>query len=151
MSLSVLSSVAPVPASSSLSVLAAAPATAVAQSAPAAATASTATSTAAQIATTGSSSLQAVTKDLVALLKALASGNVSESRADLARLQNDIKAQESASATATTASEQPPFNVVLNRVAESLAAADTGKALQELATYLIQGGQSSGNIVDERA
>ena len=103
------------------------------------------------IATSGSSSLQAVTSDLVALLKALASGNVSESRASLARLQADIKTQQSASATATTASEQPPFNVVLNRVAESLAAADTGKALQDLASYLIQGGQASGNLVDEHA
>ena len=103
------------------------------------------------IATTGSSSLQAVTTDLVALLKALASGNVSESKASLARLQADIKTQQSASATATTASEQPPFNVTLNRVAESLAAADTGKALQELATYLIQGGQATGNLVDEHA
>ena len=42
------------------------------------------------IATTGSSSLQAVTSDLVALLKALASGNVSESKASLARLQADL-------------------------------------------------------------
>ena len=103
------------------------------------------------IATTGSSSLQAVTSDLVALLKALASGNVSESKASLARLQADLKTQQSASATATTASEQPPFNVALNRVAESLAAANTGKALQDLASYLIQGGQASGNLVDEHA
>ena len=151
MSLSTL----PVSAPSStllLSALVVAPATSATQTAATSTSASTIPSASNNsIATTGSSSLQAVTADLVALLKALASGNVSESKASLARLQADIKTQQSASATATTASEQPPFNVTLNRVAESLAAADTGKALQELATYLIQGGQATGNLVDERA
>jgi hypothetical protein len=146
-----LSALVPISALSStlpISALAGSPVSSATQ----AAAASTATNASANdIATTGSSSLQAVTSDLVALLKALASGNVSESKASLARLQADIKTQQSASATAATASEQPPFNVVLNRVAESLAAADTGKALQDLASYLIQGGQASGNLVDERA
>lgn len=144
MSLTALASIPAPPTTLPVSTLAASSATNTAQTA-------TTSASANSIATTGSSSLQAVTSDLVALLKALASGNVSESRASLARLQADIKTQQSASATATTASEQPPFNVVLNRVAESLAAADTGKALQDLASYLIEGGQSSGNLVDEHA
>lgn len=142
-----LSALAPVAAPSSTL-----PVSALAAPAPAeVATPSSTATTANSIATTGSSSLQAVTSDLVALLKALASGNVSDSKASLARLQADIKTQESASATATTASEQPPFNVVLSRVAESLAGANTGKALQDLASYLIQGGQATGNLVDEHA
>ena len=146
MSLSALLPVSPAASFLSTTTLAAVPVESVPTAEPAATSVSNNT-----IATVGSSSLQAVTTDLVALLKALASGNVSESRASLARLQADVRTQQSATATATTASEQPPFNVALNRVAESLAAADTGKALQELATYLIQGGQTSGNIIDEHA
>lgn len=107
--------------------------------------------------------LDPLTQDLVTLLKALASGNLTEARSDLAKYKADLKAQKSAASDSTardvatlsrgltSASTAQTGNVNDNLVAKlsaSLSAGSLQGALYDLSGYLVQHGQASGGLIN---
>ena len=95
------------------------------------------------------SSTTQLTKDLASLLKDLASGNVDESKTAISKVQQDLKTPTTADASTTSSS---PLNNLLSQIAGSLNSTNsTSGSLQDLATYLIQNGQGTGNVVNTTA
>ena len=87
-----------------------------------------------------------LTKDLAALLKDLASGNVDESKTSVAKVQQDIQAQT------PTPPLHLPLDNLLTQISTSLNSTNsTSASLQDLDTYFIQNGQGTGNIVNTTA
>ena len=92
------------------------------------------------------SSTTQLTKDLASLLKDLASGNVDESKTATSKVQQDLKTQTTSDASSS------PLNNLLSQIAGSLNSTNsTSGSLQDLATYLIQNGQGTGNVVNTTA
>jgi len=90
-----------------------------------------------------------LTRDLAALLKDLASGNVDESKTAIAKVQQDIQAQSPSDSSSTTPS---PLDNLLTRISNSLNSTNsTSASLQALDTYLIQSGRSTGNVINTTA
>ena len=114
-------------------------------------TSSTASTTAADPTTTATATL---TKDLAALLKDLASGNVADSKTAIAKVQQDLKAQTTSdpNSSSTSTSSTSPLDTLFNQISASLnSTSSTSGSLQDLATYLIQNGQGTGNVVNTTA
>lgn len=86
-----------------------------------------------------------LTKDFASLLTDLASGNVTNSKSAITKLQQDLTAQ---SATATNS----PLDNLLTQIAGSLNSTNsTVGSLHDLAAYLIQNGQGTGSAVNTSA
>ena len=120
---------------------------------------------------TGSSATDKLANDLAALLKSLASNNVSASQAALTKVEADLKADNSSnsstsstsspstsstsgtSSTGSTSGSQSsnPLNQLLNQLGTALNSGDTGTALQDLTNYLLNNGQSTGSAVNVSA
>jgi hypothetical protein len=85
---------------------------------------------------------------LATLLKDLASGNTTDSKSAVAKVQQDLKTQK-ASNPSTSSS---PLDNLLTQIAGSLNSTNsTSGSLQDLATYLIQNGQGTGSVVNTSA
>jgi len=113
--------------------------------------ASTASATAEDPTTASTAQL---TKDLAALLKDLASGDATASKTALATVQQDIKSQNSSdsSTSSTSTSSSSPLDTLLAQISSSLNSTNsTTGSLQDLAAYLIQNGQGTGNVVNTNA
>jgi hypothetical protein len=115
-------------------------------------------STASTTATTDSSTTTATTQlttDMASLLKDLASGNVSESKTAIAKVQQDLKLQTASADTTDTSSStstSSPLDTLLTQIASSLTSTNsTAGSLQDLASYLIQNGQGTGTVVNTTA
>jgi len=88
-----------------------------------------------------------ITRDLAALLKDLASGNVDESKTAVAKVQQDIQAQSPSDSSSTT-----PLDNLLTQISSSLNSTNsTSGSLQALDTYLIQSGRGTGNVINTTA
>lgn len=91
------------------------------------------------------------------MLKALATGDTSGAKSDLAKFQTDLKAQSASSSTnniasdtANTSSTQTgsPLESLLTTISSALNSGNTQSALQDLANYLVQNGQASGGLIN---
>ena len=127
--------------------------TAQSSSTTAASTGSTSSTSSASFESAADTSSQSkLTRDLATLLKDLFAGNVSGSKTDLAQVQKDLKAdQGSVSAATTSSSEVSPLDKLLSDISTSLSTGNTSGALTDLASFLVQSGQSSGNLVNTQA
>ena len=86
-----------------------------------------------------------LTKDLAALLKNLASGNVGESKIAVTNVQQDIQAQGTSDAPS-------PLDNLLTQISNSLNSTNsTSASLHDLDTYFIQNGQDTGNVLNTTA
>ena len=115
---------------------------------------------------------KALAKDLDALLNALSSGDLSGAQVIVARLKNDIRAQQSGVITspfddgtgadtatqsdasptgAADGSSQSPLGKLLSKLSDTLNSSGTEDALRLLASHLVQSGQNSGNLVNTNA
>jgi hypothetical protein len=93
---------------------------------------------------TGTAATQ-LTKDLAALLKDLASGNVDESKTTIAKVQQDIQAQSASDSSS-------PLDNLLARISSSLNSTNsTSASLQDLDTYFLQNGPATGNVINTTA
>ncbi len=91
-----------------------------------------------------------LTKDLATLLKDLASGNTTDSKSAVAKVQQDLKTQKASNPSSSTSSS--PLDNLLTQIAGSLNSTNsTSGSLQDLATYLIQNGQGTGSVVNTSA
>jgi hypothetical protein len=112
---------------------------------------------------TAYNALDPLTQDLVALLKALAYGNLAEAKSDLAKYKADLKIQTTAASNntgrdvatlskgLTSASTSQTANVNDNLVAKISASLSSGSlqgALYDLSGYLVQHGQASGGLIN---
>ena len=89
-----------------------------------------------------------LTRDLAALLKNLASGNVDESKTSVANLQQDIQAQS----TSDSSHSPSPLDNLLTQISNSLNSTNsTSASLHDLDTYFIQNGQDTGNVLNTTA
>lgn len=123
--------------------------------APASSTA-TSSSTAANLSdpTDSSDSTSALEQDLAALLKALVSGNLSEAKSALATLEGALKSSSPTSSSATTASATSglsPLQQLVAALSKALNSGNTSAALTDVASFLVNLGQSSGNLVNVSA
>ncbi len=98
-------------------------------------------------------SSSAISKDLEALLKALASGDVASAKADLAKLKDELKKQDAAgSTTGTSASSTPSaLDKLVAKLSDDLNAGSTDDALGDVAGYLVRSGLAAGNLVNTSA
>jgi hypothetical protein len=115
--------------------------------------------------TSGTSSSDTLATDLASLLKALGSGDVSGAKAALTQVEADLQAQNANSPTASTplssstsstrssSSSQStnPLTNLLNQLSTALNSGNTGSALQDLTSFLLTTGQSSGSAVNVTA
>jgi hypothetical protein len=115
---------------------------------------------------TSSASLDPLTQDLIALLKALAYGDIAGAKTDLAKYKADLKAQTTAAGANNAAKNlASPYegltsggtagtqavNQSDSLVASISAALNSGSvqgALQDLTGYMVQNGQVSGGLIN---
>lgn len=157
--------------------------------APTATTTTTVNSASSADSSTSSGETNTLTQDVVALLKALVSGDSTAAQSDVAKLQADLKAQETQdksgsnltndvtsllkdltsgntsaaetdvtnlqadlnpTGTSTTSSTQgpSPLQSLLGKISDALSSGSTQGALQDLASYLVQNGHSTGGLVN---
>ena len=86
--------------------------------------------------------------DLAALVKSLASGNLSGARTDLASLQVNLADEDDVAGTARSGSS---LDRLVAKVAVDLRSGSTDAALLTVADYLVQGGQGSGSLLNVTA
>jgi hypothetical protein len=103
-----------------------------------------------------SSQQQSLNKDLVALLSDLVYGNVTGAKSELAKVQSDLKAEQKAASSTPDPSDsqsqsQPSLSTLLTTISNSLTSGNTESSLQALASFLVQNGQVSGNLVNTTA
>ncbi|NYF78236.1 hypothetical protein [Granulicella arctica] len=110
-------------------------------------TTSTSSTTTTAADSTDSTSTTALEKDLAALLKALVAGDVSGAKSLLVQVQKDAKAQD-ASTSSSTSSDSSSLDKLLSKISDSLNSGDTSSALQDVATYLVQSGTTSGTLLN---
>jgi hypothetical protein len=90
-----------------------------------------------------------LTKDVTSLLKDLTSGNISAAKTDATNLQEDL--QPEGASTSSTTQNASSLNNLVSQISDSLSSGSLQGALQDLATYLVQNGQSTGSLVDTTA
>jgi hypothetical protein len=92
-------------------------------------------------------------------LKAQQSSSSSDSRSSVkishghhhhssAAAPTDSTSTGSTSATTSTTQSTSPFDSLLSQISSSLSQGSTAGALQDLATFLVQNGQGTGNLVN---
>jgi hypothetical protein len=92
--------------------------------------------------------------DLTHLLKDLTSGNTSEAKADINKVQADLQTQDASSvASAQTGS---PLDALIGKISDSLNSGSVQGALQDgaqhdLANFLVENGQGTGNLINTSA
>ena len=115
--------------------------------------------------TSGTSTSDTLATDLASLLKALGSGDVSGAKAALTQVEADLQAQNANSPTASTPSSSStsstssssssqstnPLTNLLNQLSTALKSGNTSSALQDLTSFLLTTGQSSGSAVNVTA
>jgi hypothetical protein len=90
-----------------------------------------------------------ITKDVTSLLRDLTSGNISAAKSDVIKLQADLKPEDTP--TSLSAQNASPLNSLVSQISDSLSSGSVQGALQGLAAYLVQNGQSTGSLVDTTA
>jgi hypothetical protein len=95
--------------------------------------------------TSGSS----VTKDVKSLVKDLTAGNTSAAQTDVTKLQTDLTADGTSTSSSTQTAN--PLDTLVSNISDSLNSGNTQGALQALASYLVQNGQSTGGLVNTSA
>ena len=86
-------------------------------------------------------------KELAALLKALAAGDLKGAQTDLQNLKASLKQQDATSST-SLASTPSPLNQLVTKLSHDLTSGSTSDALNDIATYLAASGSSTGNLVN---
>ncbi len=114
---------------------------------------------------------EALKKDLAALLKLLAEGNMAEAKVAVAQLAGDLKAQKAqdsksggnstsgsavnssspASAANSPGSPSSALDTLVGSLSASLAKGGTSTALQDLTDYLLKTGEASGTLLKTAA
>jgi hypothetical protein len=84
--------------------------------------------------------------DLASLFKDLASNDVSAAQTDLTQLERDLGTSGTSSSATST-----PLQKLFSSLSTSLSSGDTSGALQTLASFFVQGGNSTGNVVNATA
>jgi hypothetical protein len=88
-------------------------------------------------------------KDVTSLLKDLASGNTDGAKTDITKVQKDLQSAETSSTSSSKTTN--PLDALISKMEDSLSSGNIQGALQDLASYLVQNGQSSGSLVDTSA
>lgn len=115
--------------------------------------------------TNSTSPSQTLANDLAALLTSLGSGDVNGAKTALKKVEADLQAQNSnssttpapsSSSTASTSGSSSsqssnPLTNLLNQLSSALNSGDTTSALQDLTSFLLMTGQSSGSAVNVTA
>jgi hypothetical protein len=101
----------------------------------------------AEEASTASSTSNKLTTDVTSLLKDLTSGNTSAAQKDVTQVQTDLQAQGASSSTKTPSA----LDTLVTKMSASLSSGNTDEAMQQLASYLVQNGQSTGSLVNTSA
>jgi hypothetical protein len=89
--------------------------------------------------------------DLTSLLKDLTSGNTSAAKADISKVQADLQTKDASSVI--DAQTGGPLDTLIGKISDSL---DSGSvqgapqdgARQDLADFLVENGQGTGNLID---
>ncbi len=98
--------------------------------------------------------------DTLQLLQDLSTGNFTAAKSDVAKVQQDLQAQEAAPTPSTQAASSPAsssstsdasITKLLTSLKESLESGDTGKALHLITGFLAQTTNFSGAIVNTSA
>jgi hypothetical protein len=92
--------------------------------------------------------------DLTSLLKDLTSGNTSAAKADVSKVQVDLQSQDASSAGGAPSGN--PLDTLIGKIADSLNSGSVQGAAQDgaqhdLANFLVENGQGTGNLVDTSA
>ncbi|MGC2401224.1 MAG: hypothetical protein WA510_15630 [Acidobacteriaceae bacterium] len=88
-----------------------------------------------------------LSQDLINLLKALVSGDTSAAKSSLFKFQADLKAQ-AATGSNSSAQEGSPLDSLLANVSNALNSGNTQGALEDVASFLVQNGQSNGSLIN---
>lgn len=105
-------------------------------------------STSTTVASSTSSSADVLTQDMVKLLKALASGDISGAKSDLAKLKADLSAQESTDATNTLGKDVTSFLKDLASGDTSAAKTDLSKVQKDLQSVEASSSSQASNPLD---
>jgi hypothetical protein len=93
-----------------------------------------------------------LTQELAALLKALATGDVTGAKKDLTTLKAQLASTASTAASTTTTDSTSPLDKLISTLSDALSKGDTSGALNDVASYLVSSGQSTtGTLVDTTA
>jgi hypothetical protein len=92
--------------------------------------------------------------DLASLLKDLTSGNTSAAQADASKVQVDLQTQEASSVAGTPTAK--PLETLIGKISESLNSDSVQGARQdgaqhELANFMVENGQGTGNLINTSA
>jgi hypothetical protein len=123
-----------------------------------------ASQTTAAAATTTGTAATALQKELADLIKALATGDLAKAKTLLAQIQQQLNTQNastsstdttdtsSATNTGTTDTTAPTsLDTLLSAISGALNSGSTSDALSVLAAYLIDSGNSTGNLINTHA
>ena len=92
------------------------------------------------------SGLTSLGSDLATLFKDLAANNTSAAQSDLSQLEKDLGVSSpSSSATAT------PLQQLFASLSSSISSGNTTSAINTLASFFLQNGSSTGNVVNTTA
>jgi hypothetical protein len=84
--------------------------------------------------------------DLATLFKDLAAKDTSAAQTDLAQLEKDLGVSGSSSGTDST-----PLQNLFSSLSSSISSGDTTSAINTLASFFLQDGSSTGNVVNTAA
>jgi hypothetical protein len=95
-----------------------------------------------------------VGNDLTSLLKDLTSGNNSAAKADVSKVQVDLQTQDAASVGGAPTGS--PLDTLIGKITDSLNSGSVegtpqDEAQHELATFLVENGQGTGNLINTSA
>lgn len=81
--------------------------------------------------------------DLATLFKDLAANNTSAAQTDLTQLEKDLGVSSTSSGTSPT-----PLQTLFASLSSSISSGDTTSAINTLASFFLQNGSSTGNVVN---
>ena len=92
--------------------------------------------------------------DLTSLLKDLTSGNTSAAKADVSKVQVDLQSQDVSSGGGVPSGN--PLDTLIGKISDSLNAGSVPGAAQDgaqhdLANFLVENGQGTGNLINTSA
>ncbi|WP_263373458.1 hypothetical protein [Granulicella aggregans] len=92
------------------------------------------------------SGLTSLGSDLATLFKDLAANDTSAAQTDLTQLEKDLEVSSTSSSTSST-----PLQTLFASLSSSISSGDTTSAINTLASFFLQGGSSTGNVVNTTA
>jgi len=92
-----------------------------------------------------------LSNDLSSLLKDLASGNTSAAKADVSKVQVDLQTQDASSVAGAPTGN--PLDTLIDKISDSLNSGSAQGAPQDgaqhdLANFLVENGQGTGNLIN---